>query len=162
LLKGAKLIEQGKYSDAVSRLETATSILTTNAQAWNYIGLAYHYAGKPGESEKAYQRALALDHDLSEAHFNLGCLWLEQNRPDAAKTELTAYVLRRGNSLDALLKLGSAQLHSGDLNGAEKTFNDALRLLPENPDALNGVGLVRLQHRRATEAAQFFGRALKQ
>jgi Tfp pilus assembly protein PilF len=35
-------------------------------------------------------------------------------------------------------------------------------LLPENPDALNGLGLVRLQHRRATEAAQFFARAVKQ
>jgi tetratricopeptide (TPR) repeat protein len=162
LLKGVKLIEQGKYSSAVAKLETATSILTTNAQAWNYLGLACHYAGKPSDAEKAYQRALALDHDLSEAHYNLGCLWLEQNRPDAAKTELTAYVLRRGNSLDALLKLGSAQFHSGDLNGAEKTFNDALHLLPENPDALNGLGLVRLQHRRAPEAAQFFARAVKQ
>src|SRR5207244_3643248 len=35
-------------------------------------------------------------------------------------------------------------------------------LLPENPDALNGLGLARLQHRRAAEAAQFFSRALKQ
>lgn len=162
LLKGVKLLEQGKYADAVTKLETATSILTTNAQAWNYLGLACHYAGKPTEAEKGYQRALALDHDLSEAHYNLGCLWLEQSRPDAAKTELTAYVLRRGNSLDSLLKLGSAQYHSGDLNGAEKTLNDALRLLPENPDALNGLGLVRLQHRRAPEAAQFFARAVKQ
>ena len=31
------------------------------------------------------------------AHYNLGCLWLEQNQPDAARTEFTAYTLRRNN-----------------------------------------------------------------
>jgi tetratricopeptide (TPR) repeat protein len=161
-LGGQKLIEQGKYAEAIEKLETATSILTTNAQAWNYLGLALHYGGRPAEAEKAYQRALVLDHDLSEAHYNLGCLWLEQNRPDHAKTELTAFTLRRGNSLDALLRLGSAQLRSSDLAGAEKSFDDALRLLPENPDALNGLGLSRISRHRAPEAAQFFTRALKQ
>src|SRR5438105_8745019 len=56
LLKGAKLIEQGKYGDAVAKLEIATSILTTNAQAWNYLGLACHYSDQAAEAEKAYQR----------------------------------------------------------------------------------------------------------
>ena len=162
LLRGQKLIEQGKYPEAVARLEAATSILTTNAQAWNYLGVACQYAGRAAEAEKAYQRAIALDHDLSEAHYNLGCLWLEQDRADAAKGELTAYTLRRGNALDALLKLGSAQLRSGDVPAAEKSFDDALHLLPENPEALNGLGLARVQRRRAAEAAQFFSRALKQ
>jgi tetratricopeptide (TPR) repeat protein len=162
LLRGQKLIEQGKYPEAVARLEAATSILTTNAQAWNYLGVACQYAGRVAEAEKAYQRAIALDHDLSEAHYNLGCLWLEQDRADAAKGELTAYTLRRGNALDALLKLGSAHLRSGDVPAAEKSFDDALHLLPENPEALNGLGLARVQRRRAGEAAQFFSRALKQ
>src|SRR5438105_3718543 len=40
LLQGKKLIEQGKYPAAVTKLEAATSILGTNAQAWNYLGLA--------------------------------------------------------------------------------------------------------------------------
>src|SRR6266550_2951437 len=133
LLQGTKLIEQGKYAEAVTKLETATSILGTNAQAWNYLGLACHYSGRADEAEKAYQRAIVLDRELSEAHYNLGCLLLEQNRADAAKAELTTFTLRRGNSLEALLKLGSAQLHSGDVTAAEKSFNDALHLLPENP-----------------------------
>jgi tetratricopeptide (TPR) repeat protein len=162
LLKGQKLIEQGKYAEAIVKLEAATSVLATNAQAWNYLGLACQYAGRAAEAERAYQRALVLDHDLSEAHYNLGCLWLEQNRAETAKAELTAYTLRRGNSLDALLKLGAAQLSSGDLAAAEKSFDEALHLLPENPEALNGLGLSRAQRHRASEAAQFFNRALKQ
>src|ERR1700753_2974715 len=47
LLDGQRLIEHGQYSEAVDRLKTATSLLSTNAQAWNYLGLAYHLAGQP-------------------------------------------------------------------------------------------------------------------
>ena len=89
LLDGKKLIEQGKYSRAVEKLRNATSLLATNAQAWNYLGLACHYAGQGDEAERAYKRALALNRDLSEAHYNLACLRLAQNRPE--KTEAATY-----------------------------------------------------------------------
>src|ERR1700744_1501322 len=109
LLKGEKLLERGDYAAAVAELKTATSLLITNAQAWNYYGVALQHAGQPSDAALAYQRALTLDRDLVEAHYNLGCLWLEQNQLDAAKTEFTAYTLRRGNSPEGWLKLGEAQ-----------------------------------------------------
>src|SRR5262249_2077008 len=82
LLSGKHLVEQGKYPQAITKLKTATSLLPTNAQAWNYLGLAYHYAGQSSEAEGAYQRALTLDRDLSETHYNLGLLYLAQNKLD--------------------------------------------------------------------------------
>src|SRR5437899_333752 len=74
LLAGKRLLEQGKYDRAVEELKTATTLLATNAQAWNCLGLACHYTGRVAEAENAYRRALHLDHDLTEAHYNLGCL----------------------------------------------------------------------------------------
>src|SRR5438477_3346809 len=106
LLEGKKLIEKAKYSKAVERLERSATLLKTNAQAWNYLGLAYQYNGQGGEAEKAYQKALFYNRDLTEAHYNLGCLWLEQNKIPAARTELMAFTLRRPNSAEGLLKLG--------------------------------------------------------
>lgn len=165
VLQGKKSIEQGKYAQAVLQLRTATSLLPTNAQAWNYLGLAYHYAGQIDEAERAYRRAQALDHDLTAAHYNLACLWLAQNKPEkteAAKTELLSYTLRRGNSLEGLLKLGVAQLRARELPGAEKTFTDALRLNPQSPEALNGLGLARAQRGHPDEGVKCFQAALKQ
>jgi len=161
LLRGKHLIEQAKYKQAVEQLRIATSLLSTNAQAWNYLGLAYHYTGEPVEAEKAYQRALLYNRDLAEAHYNLGCLWLEQNKTNAAKNELTAFFLHRPNSVDGLLKLGVAQLRCREPAAADKSFTEALRLAPQNAEALNGLGLVRLQQRRAFEAAQQFNNALR-
>ena len=162
LLQGEKLVEQGRYSEAVEKLKRATTLLSTNADAWNYLGLAYHYGGQPAEAEKAYQRALLFNHDLSEAHLNLGCVWLEQNKPEAARNEFLAYTLRRGNSPDVLIKLGFAQMRSRELAAADKTFAEALRLSPQNSEALNGLGMLRAHQRRVPEALQIFKLALKQ
>src|SRR6266850_686915 len=64
LLDGKRLLEKGQYAEAVERLKVATSLLSTNAQAWNYLGLAYHRAGQTVNAVAAYQKALALDRDL--------------------------------------------------------------------------------------------------
>ncbi|MFZ1072308.1 MAG: tetratricopeptide repeat protein [Verrucomicrobiia bacterium] len=161
LLKGKKFLDRGDYADAVTQLKIATSLLATNAQAWNYLGLAWHHAGQPSEAAADYQRALALDRDLVEAHYNLGCLWLEQDKPDAAATEFTAYALRRSNAPEGWLKLGLAQLRMRELASAEKSFGAALYLNPNNAEALNGLGLAEVQRDRPREAAQYFNAAVK-
>jgi Flp pilus assembly protein TadD len=162
LLQGRRLLDEGRYAKAIEKFKLATSLLATNAQAWNYLGVAYHRAGDATNAAQAYQQALKFNRDLVEAHFNLGCLWLEQNRLENAKSELAAFTLRRGNSVEGWLKLGAAQLHSRELGAAEKSFGEALRLSQQNPEALNGLGLVQMQRNRARDAAQFFNAALQQ
>jgi tetratricopeptide (TPR) repeat protein len=162
LLKGKKLLEHGDYAGAAAQFKTATSLLATNAQAWNYLGVACQHAGQMADAVAAYQRALALDRDLMEAHYNLGCLWLEQNKPDAAESEFTAYTLRRSKAPEGWLKLGLAQLRSDDLAAAEKSFSTVLYLNPNNAEALNGFGLARIERGHPREAAQFFAAAARE
>jgi len=159
LLKGEKLLNNGDYPRAVAALKTATSLMSTNAQAWNDLGVAYQHAGQPADAALAYQHALALDRDLVEAHYNLGCLWLEQNKPDVAITEFTAYVLRRSKDPEGWTKLGVAQLHLRDLSAAEKSFNTALAIDSNAAGALNGLGLAQMQRGRPRDAAQYFAAA---
>jgi tetratricopeptide (TPR) repeat protein len=124
------------------------------------------------EAEKAYQHALLLDPDLVEVRYNLGCVWLSEDQLDQAKTTLTAYTLRRPAVVEGWLKLGTAHLRSaqnaaaylraGEAAAAERSFAEANRLSPQNPEALTGLGLARLQRNRAPEAAKCFTKALKQ
>jgi tetratricopeptide (TPR) repeat protein len=160
-LNGKKLLERGDYAAAVEQLKTATALLPASAAAWNYLGVACQHAGQPADAAAAYQRALALDRDLVEAHYNLGSLWLEQNKADAAITEFTAYTLQRRTEPDGWLKLGSAQLHASDFLAAEKSFSTALSLSTNNAEALNGLGLARMERGRPREAAQFFTAAVQ-
>jgi tetratricopeptide (TPR) repeat protein len=160
LLSGKKLLERGDYAGAVAQLKTATTLLATNAAAWNYYGVALQHAGQPADAAQAYQNALKFDRDLVEAHYNLGCLRLEQNQPDAARTEFTTYTLRRGNTPAGWLKLGAAQLKLHDILPAEKSFSTALSLNPNNPEALNGLGLAFVADGRPQDAAKFFAAAV--
>lgn len=162
LLDGKQLIEEGRYPEAIEKLKVATSLLSTNAQAWNYLGLAYHRAGQAGSAEPAYLKALALNRDLAVVHYNLGCLRMEQNRLDAAKTEFVAYTTLQANVPDGWLKLGTVQLRLHELAGAEKSYSEALRINPQNAEALNGLGLVQVQRNRPREALQYFENASKQ
>jgi len=164
LLDGKRLLDRGDCVAAIERFRLAisTPLLKTNAQAWNYLGLACHRAGRPADAEQAYQKALALNHDLVEAHFNLGSLWLEQNKLEPAKGQLTTYTQLRGNSVEGWLALGAAQLRARELVAAEKSFREALRVSPQNSEAFNGLGLIQVQRNRARDAAQFFAAALKQ
>ncbi|HTL72611.1 MAG TPA: tetratricopeptide repeat protein [bacterium] len=161
LLKGKKYLERGDYDSAVTQFKKATTLLTTNAAAWNYYGVALQGAGHPIDAANAYQRALELDRDLIEARMNLGTLWMEQNKPETAKTEFTACTLRWPNDPTAWLKLGSAQLKLGETVPAERSFSAVLALKANEAEAYNGLGLARIQRGRPKEAAQFFAAAVK-
>jgi len=130
--QGQKIPDQGDSAAAVAQLKTATTLLPTNAAAWNYYGVALQRAGQPAEAAAAYQTALKFNRDLVEAHFNLGSLWLEQNRPDAAsaaKAEFNglhtapAQTRRRAGSSSV-----SAQLKLGEIVPAEKKFQQGARV----------------------------------
>lgn len=162
LLQGKTLIDNGKFAEAVEKLETATALLPKNALAWNYLGLAYHGSRQPEAAVKAYRTALALDHKLVTVRYNLGCLFLEQENLAAATDELKSYTLLQPGAAEGWLKLGTAQLRARRLDDAERSFRTAIELQVRNPEALNGLGLIQVQRRRWLEANGFFNVAAMQ
>jgi len=137
LLQGEQCIKEGRYEEAVVRLKKATALLPKNAQAWNHLGLAHHGNRQPEEAARAYQAALGLDHKLAAAHYNLGCLYLEQNNLEGATQELTTYTLVQKSHVEGWLKFGVTHLRAKRLDAAEKCFRTALDLHPRHPEALN-------------------------
>src|SRR5688572_21898242 len=53
LENGARLIDEGKFDEAISKLTKSIELLPKNAQAWNHLGLAHHYAGNAAKAEQA-------------------------------------------------------------------------------------------------------------
>ena len=64
LLKGKQLLDQGDYSDAADEFKEATEYMATNAEAWNYLGVAEQHSGQMEEAASDYQRA-ALAQELA-------------------------------------------------------------------------------------------------
>jgi Tfp pilus assembly protein PilF len=162
LLQGREFIDAGNYPAAIEKLSQAVVALPKNALAWNYLGLAYHLDHKPEEAEKRYRTALDLDHNLATVRYNLGCLYLEQENLAAALEELRRYTLLRPGAIDGWLKLGEALTRSRQFDEGERSFRAALDIQARHPEALNGLGLIQLQRRRAQEAINYFNAAALQ
>ncbi|HEY6228681.1 MAG TPA: tetratricopeptide repeat protein [Verrucomicrobiae bacterium] len=161
LLDGDRLIREGKYPQAITKLQKATQLLPANAQAWNHLGLAYQYAGQPNEAVRAYQQAITVDRNLAAVRFNLGTLYLEQNRVNDAINELTTATVLEPGSLAAWVNLGKAQLRARRVDEAERSFVTVLRADPKNVEALNYYGVTLLHRRKASDARAYFNEALK-
>lgn len=161
LLQGDELLREGKVQEAIQKLEFAKEEMPEEPRVWNMLGLAYHHSGQPQLAIQAYQHALAKDKSnlVAIAHYNLGCLLLEQNNPATAADHLRSYTLRT-NSVAGLLKLATAQLRLRRLDQAEASYGAALRLEPKNPEALNGVGVIHAQ-KNQRDAIQYFQAALQ-
>ncbi len=160
LLKGEQLIRQGEHDRAVEMLQLATQQLSTNAQAWNHLGLAYHGNNQAELAFRAYRHALSVDHKLAAPRYNLGCLYLEKNNPEAAIDQLTSYTLLEPRSLNGWLKLAAAYLQSGNHDAAERTYRSILQVNARVPQALNGMGLVQAYRKKPLDALYYFNAAL--
>lgn len=167
LLLGQRRLQEGRPAEAIEPLLAAARAFQTNApvaaQAWNYLGLAYHRAGRPTEAAQAYKAALDRDLNLFDARYNLGALYFEQGNYPAAINELTSYTAHQPRDPAGWILLGRAQLRSGQLDAADRNLLQALRLNPtpeQQATALNALGLGQAQRRRAREAFQYFEAAL--
>lgn len=160
LMEGERLLREGRAEESVRMLQIAVEKLPREARAWNLLGLAYHAKGENSEAASAYGKALALDHRLSAARFNLGSLLLEQGQTQAAVNELTAYTLLQRQDINGWLRLAQAQMEINRSDLADTSYRTVLSLSPKHIEALNGLGMVQVSRRRYVDAIQFFQAAL--
>ncbi len=155
LLDGERLLNEGKFNEAIAPLTEATVLLPRNAQTWNHLGLANHNAGRPNEALRAYHKALDVDVNLAPARFNLGCLLIDMKQPAPAATQFAAFTVLQPKVGDGWLKRGRAEMLARQFDAAEKSFKSALALNPKQPEVWNTLGIVQL-HRTPARLADSF------
>ena len=168
LRKGERLLRENRPAAAIEPLREAVLAFGTNAPAaalgLNELGLAYHRSGHYSEAAQAYGMALTKDFNLFAARYNRGCLFLEVNNLPGAISELTTYTAHEPRQIDAWLKLGTAQLRARQLDAADRSFQQVLRLNPApaaHAEALNNLGLIQAMRRHTRDAFLFLNAALK-
>jgi Flp pilus assembly protein TadD len=120
--------------------------------------LALTACSTPPKSDAGYERSMQLAADLEK-----------RGDPATAATFYQQATQQPGAGVDTWLKLGDSLLAGNDLRGAERAFQRALELKPENSDALLGLGTAQLRQGKLeravtalTQAADGFGQAASQ
>lgn len=163
LQRGDQLLEARKPAEAIPLLEVAATDLPGDAQAWNFLGLAYHAVGRRPDALKAYLMALRQDRNLFEAHFNLGSLYFEDGNWAEAERSLRVFlgVEANRNRADAWNLLGQCEAQLRKPEDAERSFTTALKLDSNRADLWTQLGLVQVSRRRQPAARQSFQTAVK-
>ena len=130
-----------------------------NAGALNNLGNIYKARGQLDDARVTYLKAIESDSTLATAHFNLADLYrLEGSSGEAITYYLKAARLAPRNA-SIPWGLGMALEASGDLDGAESAYREAIAIRYDFPEAYFNLGNVlftRHLYREALDAYRSF------
>ena len=87
---GMLQFQQKDYASAADNLARAVELGLTDPKTYNFLGICYSRTDRLPQAVEAYQKALAGDPDLAEAHLNLAYAYARQGQAAKAKPEYAA------------------------------------------------------------------------
>jgi tetratricopeptide (TPR) repeat protein len=112
------------------------------------------------DSETLFTHALAVTSNNDVAENNLGIVYLQKGRLDAAISLLQAAVDLRADNSPAQENLAKALLQKGQVSEALLHYRKLLELQPDNMEVHNIVGTVLIQQGRISEAVEEWQKVL--
>ena len=132
-----RLVEEGRYKDALSELRSAVSQDGRNAQAWFILGELYAMAGHLEPAASYLQKGVREDYTnmrgwvmLANTYCQIGGVHLE-----LAMEQIDMGLSIDGNVADLHYLKGSTLAQLGDIKGAKVSFQKALELQPGHAHA---------------------------
>ncbi len=126
--KGIELYKQGKNKEAVAVLIKAGKKIKTDAEVWNYLGLAYTKDEAYKKAVKAFEKAVAIDARNATYQTNLAYVYFLSNKLDKARNASTQAIEINPKSANAYYIRGAANVWLGDNDNAVKDADKAISL----------------------------------
>lgn len=153
-----------KYIDEAVRYFVRSLALDTRYYlAWNGIGLAQSLKGNLAEAAKAFEKCLEIDPTFTEAHNNLGTIYQEMNKLDAAEKEFKVALLDQTYISRHLPYYNLARLYvlQNRLDEAFQNVQSSLKLQPRQAMAYNLKGLILEKQNKLDDAVLAYEQAVK-
>lgn len=125
----------GSLDDAIAALEPTVDWLKPPVAALNRLGELLVEAGRGGEAEVPFRRAIESGTDLAQPYFNLAVLQEERGDLEGAIDLYEAAVERGPKHYQAQFNLGRLMGHVGRFGEQQRLFEAALE---SNPDFVRG------------------------
>jgi tetratricopeptide (TPR) repeat protein len=143
---GIALMGQGKIDDAIAEFGAALQAEPDSAKSHRNLADALASAKRYDDAIAHFRRAAELD-PTGAAHYDLGSLLLELERPDEAADAFRAALKAAPGSAQTHNNLGIALGMLGRLDEAIGEFEQALGIDPSSADARRNLALARGQKR---------------
>jgi tetratricopeptide (TPR) repeat protein len=130
------------YPEAIRRHRMVINRDQANALAHYHLGFAYGMVGRHDQELRQYRDAIELGLSDWALFLNLGLLYLEGQRLNAATDVLRLATLLGPDRPETHFNLGLVYERRGMLGPAEQEILLSLRLDGDQPDALNTLGVI--------------------
>jgi len=152
--------DKNDYTAAIVPLQKFIAEKPDLAYAHFQLAYAYTELKRSEEARAEYEKAIALDPKMAEAQLNLGILLLDKD-PAAAVVPLRRAVDLLPSQTRPRYLLGLAQERSGDLTGAELSFEGAVHLDPKDAESLIKLADLQLRNGHTARAEASYRRSLE-
>jgi arylsulfatase A-like enzyme/Flp pilus assembly protein TadD len=153
------LSSAGRHREALDAYRAVVAAWPADASLYHELAVAARDAGQRDEALRAEQASLTLDAAQPAAQNGLGLLFADAGRHADAARAFDAATKLDPTSASYLANLGNARRAIDDVAGAEVAYRGALERDADLADAANGLGVVLVQQRRASEAIRWLERA---
>lgn len=160
---GEAYMSQNDYTAALNELLKAEQLYSKDPHLHNDLGLVYMAKDQLLLAIEHFKKAVELKPDYAPARNNLGTAYLAIKNWDSA---IICFKEVSGDLLYAtphypLSNLGWAYYNKKEFALAEQYYKDALKIDPNFPIALRGLGLTYLATGKPRDAVNCFERAVK-
>lgn len=149
---GREYLNQGRLSEAISQLSTATSLDPRLGEAHNLLGVAFAQKGLADRAKDSYERAVKAEPDDAQVLNNLGYTLYENGNYRAAVDRLKRAVKLAPRDDRILNNLGLALCRLGKFEDAYKSFARA------NGELTGNLNMARMLERfgREDDAIRYY------
>ena len=125
---GGVLVEQGKNAEAIRRLRQAVSLAPNDAQAVDYLGYGYHYAGLDDLAEEALRHSRDLNPSPPRIYWMYGRMLLYDGKVREAVEQTRAALERTPQQFKLAGFLGYFLYYEDKYDEAERWINKSIEL----------------------------------
>jgi Tfp pilus assembly protein PilF len=159
--KGIAALKAGDIHGAKTAFEIAIKKNPNQADAYHYLALVQDQTGQKTDAEKNYRKALELDPNLEESAINLAAILVETGKHDEAASLMSKAVAKNPRNAALQVNLGMALSGKNDVAGANKAFEEAIKLEPNNGIHLVTYASHLARHGKTNDAVQKLKQAEK-
>jgi eukaryotic-like serine/threonine-protein kinase len=150
--------KDGRFAQAIARLERATELPNASSDPWRRLGDAYRLNDQPDLALHALRKAVEVEPGFYRTHQNLGSWFFNRGDYRAAIPELQTAVRLAPTMARLRSVLASALMNVGRFEDAERELRTALAQR-EDATVLHSLGQVLMYQSRDREAVPCFRRA---
>ena len=161
--RGKTLHQELRYQEAISEYRASIKLDSSSPFVYNAMGLALAAVGDLKGSLKSFNKALALNPDLTDVYNNMGMVYAETGQRDKA-FEAFGRAVRNPTYLTpekALYNIGNLYLEDGNAELAMMHFKRAVEKKPEFSLGYRGLGKVHLMLNDPDVAMMEFEKAIE-